>query len=315
MPGQTRSAGAPWSRIAAALAVVYVIWGSTYLGIRLAIDAIPPLLMAGARFLLAGLILYPIAARPIAGSRPHPTRRHWITAAVVGVLLLGFGNGVVTLGEEHVASGTVALIVATVPLWIALFAWGIERDAPTLLGGAGLAVGFAGLAVLVHPTGGSAWGTEALVLISPLAWSAGSLYARHAPTVSRPLLGAAMEMIAGGAVLLGAGLLHGEAGHVGNLLAGPGPLLAFVYLISFGSIAGFSCYVWLLQTVPTSIAATYAYVNPLVAVALGTLFLNEPLTATTLVAAGLIVVAVALILAFPRHRRPRGLSSAATEVA
>jgi drug/metabolite transporter (DMT)-like permease len=287
-------------RVIGAFAIVYVIWGSTYLFIRLASETIPPLLMAGARFLLAGAVLVAITARG-GGGRDDPIgRRQWGAAAVTGALLLLGGNGLVSYGEQFVASGVVALLVATVPLFIALIGALFLGQRMPRMGVIGLAVGLGGTAVLLRPGGGA--GDPAhmlLVLASPLCWAIGSLYATRGPLPRRLLLASGLEMLCGGVMLMAAGGLTGEFAnlHLGSISLVSA--LSVLYLVVFGSLVAFSAYVWLLSKVPTTAVATYAYVNPLVAVLLGWAFLGEHITGQTLLAAALIVVAVALILSRP----------------
>jgi drug/metabolite transporter (DMT)-like permease len=288
-------------RVVAAFAAVYVIWGSTYLFIRIAIDSIPPLLMAGARFIVAGAVLLAITAR-MGGARGDPVGpRQWLAAAVTGALLLLGGNGGVSYGEKFVPSGVVALMVATVPMFIAVFgavALGKRLRPPAI---AGVAVGLVGTAVLVHPgaAGTGDAGHLLLVLVAPLTWALGSLYATRGPLPKRPLVATAMEMLCGGVLLVIAGLLTGEAAALRIDRISLGSWLSMLYLVVFGSLVAFSAYVWLLTKVPTQAVATYAYVNPLVAVLLGWAVLGERVTAQTLIAAALIIIAVALILSRP----------------
>jgi drug/metabolite transporter (DMT)-like permease len=293
------------SRVLVAFAAVYLIWGSTYLAIRLAIETIPPLLMAGMRFLLAGAILLPIAL--LSGDRrgDRLTLAHWRSALVIGALLLAGGNGGVTLAEQRVPSGVTALLVATVPLWIAAFAHlrGVQRL--SRLGAAGLLTGFVGVGLLLRP--GSVGGAPplwlGLTLVAPLSWAAGSIYARGAATPRRPLVGTALEMLCGGAILTAAAAVLGEWGQVRLAAISAVSVGAFAYLVVAGSLMGYSAYVFLLRSVSPRAASSYAYVNPLVAVALGWAVLGEPVTPITLVAAALIVVAVAVLLGGSRRRR------------
>jgi drug/metabolite transporter (DMT)-like permease len=287
-------------RVIGAFAIVYVIWGSTYLFIRLALDTIPPLLMAGARFVVAGAILLAISSR--AGGREWDPigRRQWGAAAIVGALLLLGGNGGVVYGEQFVPSGTVALLVATVPLFIALFSALFLGQRLRRVAVAGIGVGLLGTAVLLRPGGGAADPAHMLlVLVAPLTWAVGSLYATRGPLPRRLLPATGMEMLCGGVLLLIAGLVTGELANLHldriSLVSG----LSLVYLVVFGSLIAFSAYVWLLSKVPTTAVATYAYVNPLVAVLLGWAFLGEQITGQTLLAAALIIVAVVLILSRP----------------
>lgn len=296
-------------RVIAAFAAVYLIWGSTYLAIRLAIETIPPLLMAGVRFLVAGAVLLPLAL--LSGDRhgDRLTLAHWRSALVIGALLLVGGNGGVTLAEQRVPSGITALLVATVPLWIAALAHlrGVQRL--SRLGGAGLLVGFLGVALLLRP--GSAGGAPplwmGLTLIAPLSWAAGSVYARGAPMPRRPLVATALEMLCGGTILFTAATALGEWGQVRLAAISAVSVGAFAYLVVAGSLLGYSAYIFLLRSVSPRAASSYAYVNPLVAVALGWAVLGEPITPMTLVAAALIVVAVAVLLGGSRRREGEGL--------
>jgi drug/metabolite transporter (DMT)-like permease len=294
-------------RVIGAFAIVYVIWGSTYLFIRLASETIPPLLMAGVRFLIAGAILLALTSRMRGQQRDPIGRRQWGATAVTGALLLLGGNGGVAYGEQFVASGTVALLVATVPLFIALFSALFLGQRLRRVAIIGIGVGLLGTAVLIRPGGGNADpGHMLLVLASPLTWAIGSLYATRGPLPKRLLVATGMEMLCGGALLVVAGLVTGELPSLHpdriSLVSG----LSLAYLVVFGSLIAFSAYVWLLSKVPTQAVATYAYVNPLVAVLLGWAFLGEPITGQTLLAAALIIVAVVLILSRPpvQSRRP-----------
>ena len=305
-PGQATRHAAPTPLVALALATVYLVWGSTYLGIRVAVETMPPLLMAGSRFLIAGAVMY--AAGRLAGDhRVGPVGRpQWVAASIVGVALLGCGNGGVSWGEQVVPSGIAALLVATVPLWMALFAraWLGERLRRPAV--AGLLVGFAGLVLLVDPGSGAGLdlaGT-AVILAGALCWAAGSVYARRAPLPSRPVIANGMEMLAGGAALLAAGIATGELSDLRLDEVSGASMMALAYLIVFGSIAAFSAYTWLLRHASTSLAATYAYVNPVVAVLLGWAILDEPVTGRTLLAGAVIVAGVALIVSAQRPRAP-----------
>jgi drug/metabolite transporter (DMT)-like permease len=288
-------------RIIAAFAAVYVIWGSTYLFIKLAIDTMPPLLMAGVRFVVAGLVLLAITAR-LGGAAADPIGlRQWRACAITGGLLLLGGNGGVTYGEQFVPSGIVALLVATVPLFIALFGALFLKQRLRPLAIAGIAIGLLGTSVLLRPgAGGTAdAGHMLLVLAAPLSWAVGSLYATRGALPKRVLVATGMEMLCGGALLIAAGLAAGEAPavHLERITLTSG--LSLLYLIVFGSLVAFSAFVWLLGKVATTAVATYAYVNPLVAVLLGWAVLGERVTGQTLIAGALIVIAVALILSRP----------------
>ncbi|HEY0972609.1 MAG TPA: EamA family transporter [Gemmatimonadales bacterium] len=294
------------ARIVAAYAAVYVIWGSTYLAIRFAIETLPPFMMAGVRFLVAGAILYGWSR--LRGAA-RPSRANWVATAIVGGFLLLGGNGGVVWAEQRVESGIAALLVATLPLWMALLEWvGPDRRRPTGRTALGILLGLAGVAVLVGPEallGGAAnvdpLGALVLVLAS-LAWAIGSLYSRRAPMPASPQIGSGMQMLAGGALLTLLGLTTGEGSGVELAAFSTTSLAALGYLITFGSLIGFSAYVWLLRVEPTSRVATYAYVNPVVAVALGWLLAGEAMTAQTAVAAAIIVGAVALTVSAPKKR-------------
>jgi drug/metabolite transporter (DMT)-like permease len=275
-----------------ALATVYVVWGSTYTAIRITDRTMPPLLMSSARFLFAGAALYVFASR----GRPRPTLREWRAAAIVGAALLLVGNGGVAWSETRLESGLAALIVAIIPLWVALIDrlfFGRRLSLPAV---AGLVVGFGGVALLVRPGGGGDVGAMLILVLATSGWAGGSLYARGAKLPGSPLLAASMQMLAASLFLGVAGLARGEATQVHADSLGAKPLLAFSYLVLIGSLVAFSAYAWLLKNVRISVVSTYAFVNPVVAVALGTLFLNEAIGWTTVVAGAAIVVAVVLIV-------------------
>ena len=280
---------APPAAVWAALGAIYVIWGATYLGMEIAIETLPPFLMASLRFLLAGAILFAIF-RP----RERPTKRQWLSAAIVGAFLLVGGNAMVAVAQQRIDTGVAALIVATVPLFLALgdFAATGRRLAPQAV--LGIVVGFAGIALLVHPGGDIDLFVAFICLLAPLSWAIGSLYARNAPLPSNLLLGSGMEMLAGGVLLFGVGYASGERLHVGEVSARSWIALAF--LVVFGSIVAYSSYVWLLKVAPTELVGTYAYVNPVIAVLLGAVFLAETIAPTTTAGAALIIAAVAFIV-------------------
>lgn len=281
-----------------ALGSLYIIWGSTYLAIRVAIETMPPLLMASMRFLTAGGLLYAWSIGRGDRHGDRPSRRQWIASFIIGGLLLLGGNGGVAIAEQTVASGVVALIIAMTPLWMALLdriVYG-QRLSGQAIGG--LILGFGGLTLLVGPPGegGLDIGGALVALGASLAWAVGSIYARRAPLPRRPLVANAMQMLAGGAVLLVAGTAAGELGRIQPDRFSAESVLALVYLIVLGSLVGFSAYMWLIRVAPISLVSTYAYVNPIVAVFLGWLILEEVITARTLIAGAVIVVAVALII-------------------
>jgi drug/metabolite transporter (DMT)-like permease len=298
------------AQLVAGFAAIYVLWGSTYLGIRFAVETIPPFVMAGTRHLVAGAILYAFARRRGA---PAPTFRNWKAAAGIGALLLLGGNGLVSWAEQRVASGPAALIVASVPVWMVLLSAAQERRRPSVAVLGGLALALAGIALLVLPNGGGR-AVELLpagaLLVAALSWSVGSLWSRRAPLPKATLLATAMEALAGGAALWIAGLAGGEGAalHVSAITARSA--LSLAYLIVAGSILGFSAYVWLLTVSTPDRVSTYAFVNPIVAVTFGVLLAGEKLTLRIALASAVIVGAVALILRFGSRRAPRPASIA-----
>jgi drug/metabolite transporter (DMT)-like permease len=287
-----------------AFAAVYVVWGSTYLAIRIGIESFPPLILAGLRHITVGLFLYPLM-RWKTGIRP--TAANWRTAIVAGALLLFVGNGGVSWAEQTVPSGVTALLVATVSLWLVIVDWlrpGGVRPVPRVA--MGLLMGFAGLALLVGPAhlGGSERVNPlgaAVLVIASLAWACGSLYSKHGGMPSSPMLGVAMQSFAGGVILLIAGLLAGEfrGMHLGAISLRS--WLALVYLIVFGSGIGFSAYIYILHKSTAARVATYAFVNPVVALFLGWLIAGETITVRTILAAAVILTAVILVITAP-HR-------------
>ena len=317
------------ARVWLALWVVYVVWGSTYLAIRLGVRpshgaAMPPLIYAGIRFTIAGAMMLALTVRrPAPDGKPDPLgRRQWFAASVIGVALLLGGNGLVSIAEQRIPSGIAALVVATVPIWAALLGAAMGHERVTLRHGLGLALGFAGVAALVGGTGsGRVQATGVLVVLAAsLSWAAGSVWSRTAPTVRRPLVMTGMEMLAGGLACLVVGFAIGEGGdlHLGKTSAGA--WYALGYLIVFGSLLAYTAYVWLLKEAPLSLVTTYAFVNPLVAILLGSLFLSEPFTLRTLASTALIVMGVALIVAKrsahpPKERvaKAEGISRPATK--
>jgi drug/metabolite transporter (DMT)-like permease len=303
-------------RVWLALGTIYLIWGSTYLAIRVAIDTIPPLLMAGARFLVAGGLLFgwSIGRGDRRGDRP--SLGQWGAATVIGGLLLFVGNGGVSLAEHNVPTGVVALIIALIPMWLAVLDRLVngQRLAPQAI--AGLALGLGGLVLLVGtPSGGTIPLSGALIAVgASLGWAIGSLYARGARLPRRPLLANGMQMLAGGALLAVAGALAGELGRIQPSRISVHSALALAYLIVFGSIIAFTAYMWLLREAPLSTVGTYAYVNPVVAVFLGWLILDETVTARVMIAGVVIVVAVAMIIT-ARKIPPGDVADGAPEAA
>ena len=284
-------------RVAIAFAAIYLIWGSTYLAIRFAIETLPPFSMAAVRFTVAGGILYAIA-RP---RSERPTKVNWISAGVVGTLLLAGGNGGVVWAEQWVPSGLAALIVATVPLWMVLFDWlfaGGARPSRTLM--AGLLLGLSGVGLLMSSTELGAQSREGLlggfaVLGASISWAAGSIYARKAALPRSPFLATAMQMIVGGFVLSLMAAIAGEGGELHLSAFSMKSMLALVYLIVFGALIAFTAYIWLLGVSTPARVSTYAYINPAVAVLLGWLLASERLDARAAVAVLIILSAVALV--------------------
>ena len=285
----------------AALLTVYVVWGSTYFGIAVAIETIPPFVSMAIRFWIAGsaLLLWELAR----GRRSFaiPSRRQIRDAAIVGVLLLGIGNGFVALGEKTVASGIAAILVAMIPLWFAVFGRIYFHDRLPRLVVIGIVIGLAGVAFLVAPSGAGGVTFDALgiaiLVVGPIGWAHGTLYsARRADLPARALTNTAIQMLAGAAMLTLEGAITGEwvDFHPGAISVRS--IVALTYLILIGSMVAFNAYAWLLRNAPLSLVGTYAYVNPIVAVALGTAFLGEVVSGRTLVASGIIVAAVALIV-------------------
>jgi drug/metabolite transporter (DMT)-like permease len=279
------------------LGVIYLVWGSTYLAIRIAVETMPPLLSAGVRFGLAGLILLGLLAIRGGPDAVRVTRPQLLAAAIVGALLLLFGNGLVMVAERDVPSGLAALIVGSVPLLVVVLrlVHG-ERVRAITLGG--VAMGFVGLAVLVLPeASGSVLLAGLLLLVgADLSWAIGTYYSRRLQMPRDPLVSTGYQMMVGGLLLLGAGLLTGELNGLEPRSFSTASLLAMAYLLVFGSLGAFTSYTWLLQHAPVSRVSTYAYVNPVVAVLLGALVLNEEVTPTLIVGALIVITAVAFIV-------------------
>ncbi|MFC9593767.1 EamA family transporter [Streptomyces sp. NPDC056944] len=294
-----RITGAVW----AALGIVYVVWGSTYLGIRIVVETLPPFLSGGARFVTAGLLLAAIVAWRQGPAALKVTRRELGSAVLVGLLLILGGNGLVVLAETSIPSGLAALLVAAVPVWVVLLRT-VLGDRPGLGAFGGVLLGFAGLGVLTVPglSGEVKIGGVVLVLVAALLWSAGSVSSARLTMPANPFTASAYEMLAGGLAALTVGLVRGEH-HGLDLGAVSGrSWAALAYLVVFGSLVAFTAYAWLLQTAPVSLAATYAYVNPVVAVLLGALVLDEALTWPILLGGAIVVGGVCLIVSTERRR-------------
>jgi len=292
--------------VIASFLAVYVIWGSTYFAIRIGLESFPPLLLAGVRHVGAGLLLCLAFWR----SGTRPTKAQWATAAITGVLLLFGGNGGVCWAEQMVPSGITALLVSTVTLWMVLVDWlrpGGHRPSARVF--AGIAIGLAGMLVLVGPSriGNSGRvdpvGASVLVLAS-LSWACGSLYSKHGSLPSSALLGAGMQALCGGVVLWIVGLLTREGARLHLAQVSLRSWLAVAYLVVFGSCAGFSAYLYILKKSTAARVATYAFVNPIVAILLGWGLGGEALSLRTLLAAAVILTAVVLVISAP-HRDPK----------
>lgn len=288
-------------KVITAFALVYVIWGSTYLAIRFAVQTIPPFLMAGTRYLIAGAILYGVMRlRGI----PAPSRLNWRSAAIIGGLMLLGGNGGVSWAEQRIPSGVAALMVAAVPMWMVVIDWlrpgGNKPGWPVIVG---VLLGLVGIVVLVGP-GELADGTRLdplgilALVIAPLAWGIGSVYTRHANLPDSSLMATAAEMLAGGGLLIVVATLTGEWSRLDVAAISLPSLLGLAHLIIFGSLVAFSAYVYMLKVSTPARAGTYAFVNPVVAVILGWLVASEPLSLRILAAGAIIVLAVALITSY-----------------
>jgi drug/metabolite transporter (DMT)-like permease len=293
--------------LVSAFAIVYVVWGSTFLAILFAIETLPPFLMASARFFVAGSLVYGWAR--LVNGAAAPTRAQWQGTAVVGVLLLLGGNGLLVWSEQRIPSGVAALLVGTVPCFMVLVDWlrpGGLRPAGSVI--AGLLLGLLGLVWLVGPDallgGGRADLVGAVVVvIGSFSWALGSVYSRHAATPPSPFLATAMQMLAGGAALLVLSVVLGEPWAFDFGAVSRRSLLGLGYLVVFGSIVAFSAYIWLLRVSTPTRVSTYAYVNPVIAVLLGWALAGEALTARVAVAAAIIVSGVALITLAPKQPR------------
>jgi drug/metabolite transporter (DMT)-like permease len=286
-------------KLLAAFIAVYVIWGSTYLGIKFAIESIPPFLMASLRFLIAGSILFLISNK---SDNEKLTFAQYKSTAIVGLLLLLGGNGGVVWAEQYLPSGLTALLVSTVPVWVVVISWLFPQEKKNQVKNViGVTLGFAGLYFLVSP-GNLIKGSEvdllaALVLIgATLSWSIGSVYTHHAVLPKSSMVSTSFQMIFGGLGLLAASLISGEPFNFNPSEVSTQSFLAFLYLILFGSLIAFSAYIWLLKKAGASKATTYAYVNPVVAVILGWLLAGEEITLRLVIAAIIIVAAVVIIL-------------------
>ena len=298
--------------IVLAFAAVYIIWGSTYIGIRLAIETLPPFLMAGTRFTLAGSILFLWAI--LKRERVPRSVTPWLRAFIVGGLLLLCGNGGVTWAEKYIPTSLAALLVATEPLWVVLLSWIFSHKRPNSKVLLGALIGLGGVALLVSDGLSQGYGNSLFgmlgavaVLLAGFAWAAGSVYSSRQPIQASTSMAAGMQMLAGGSLLLLLALVTGDVKHLNLSHASWTSIAAFFYLLVFGSLIGFTAYSWLLVNVTPSSAATYGYVNPVVAVFLGWLIASEPITPRILLAAAVIVSSVVLITTFGHDHAPDAL--------
>ena len=288
------------ARVVLALMCVYLFWGGTYLGMKFAIETIPPFLMAGLRFSLAGWVLYAVVRLR---GEPRPALVEMRNAGIAGALMLVCGNGVVAMAEQTVPSSIASLLIATTPLWITGITAVLERKKPGLGSVAGIVMGLAGVAVLVWNPGSSGahgaslWGIVAIIVAS-VAWSSGTVVSRRARMPKAPLLATAIQMIVGGALLLVVAAVHGDFVGFSFAQVSRNSWIAMGYLIIFGSMLGYTAYVWLFRNTEPSIAATYAYVNPVVAMLVGWLLAGEQLGANALIAAVIIIASVVVITRF-----------------
>jgi drug/metabolite transporter (DMT)-like permease len=275
------------------LMIVYVVWGSTYLGLKVGLEGFPPLTLNAVRFLVAGALLFAYCAYR---RWPLPDRPQWRAGAIQGLLLPAAGTGGACWAEQSLSSGTTALYLATIPLWIVIGRRFADRERITAPVGLGLAAGIAGVAVLVEPGGGGDAVATAVALVAAACWGLGSVYALHAPRPARALMASAIEMLSAGAILA---VLAAGSGELGRVAPTGRSLLALGYLIVFGSLVAYTAYTWLLDHVAPRIAGTYAFVNPIVAVLLGWWLLDEHLGVRVLAATAVIAAGVALIVLAP----------------
>ena len=301
-PAGAASSAAPAWKVWTGLWIVYIVWGSTYLAIRVMVETMPPLLGAGVRFAVAGAVMIAVLSfrRSV-----RPTREQLLSALAVGLLLMG-ANAVVTVAEQEVPSALAALLIASVPLWVLV----MRRASGEPLSRAGVGavlVGFAGVALLLKPGEQSGDATAlglAAVVLAAVMWAGGSFVSPRVRLPRDPLVSTGWQMLLGGLVTVAVGLALGEAGEVDPAAFSARSLVAFSYLVVFGSWLAFTAYAWLLQNAAISKVSTYAYVNPVVAIILGWAILDEVITPLTLIGAAIIVVSVALVVRIENARRP-----------
>ena len=301
MPTQ-RVAAPPRSRVWLGLATLYLVWGSTYLAISVAVETIPPFLMAAVRFALAGSLLLGWTVLRDGRAAIRPTRAELRDCAIVGTLLLGGGMGFVAWGQQRIPSGLAAVLVAMMPVWVATFGRIVFGERLPRIAAIGIVLGFVGVAILIGPTAmgqpGALDGPSlAAIIISPIAWSIGSLYASHPATLPRqPLVATGLQMVIGSVALATFAALDGEPPRFDPSVVTAPSVAAFLYLALVGSVVAFTTFGWMLRGAPLPLVTTYAYVNPVVAVILGALILGEAIEPRTVLAGGIIVGAVALIV-------------------
>jgi drug/metabolite transporter (DMT)-like permease len=304
---QTANAPRRWLVFLAFFAI-YILWGSSYLGIRFGLESFPPFLMMGFRFAVAGLILMVWAKFQGA---PPPSRVEWRSTAITGIIMFSVGNGLLVWAQQHTPSGLTALIMALIPAWIVLLDWvrpgGVRPNSEVIIG---VVMGFVGIALLINPDklGGhqdvSLIGLVALV-ISGVCWAGGTLYARQSKQPQSPIMATGMQLFCGGVMLFLAGVVSGQVADFDPNAVSLRSIISLVHLIFSGSILGFTSYVWLLRVTSASQVATYAYINPVVAMILGWLFAGEMLTPRTVLAAMVIIAAVAVIITYRGEGRVR----------
>ena len=280
-----------------ALLSVYIVWGSTYLGIKIAIETFPPFLMAGIRFLIAGALLYGFV---VVKEKKHPKLIEWRDTTIIGTLLLLGGNGLVVIAEKTIPSSIAAIVIATVPLWMIVIAWLLKsRTRPNRSTLIGTLIGFVGVVILMFPSDQAYLHFDTfgllLTLLAAILWSLGSIYSQKATLPTSVMLSTAMQMLSGGLVLIIVATLFGEWQQFHIEMLSSRSLWAFAYLVFIGSLVGFSAYVWLLKNASPYLASTYAFVNPLVALCLGYFFADEVLSVKALLATVLIISAVVMI--------------------
>ena len=278
------------ARLWVALATVYTIWGSTYLGIALSVETMPPLFAVSTRFVAAGLLLGALIAWRSGRRRLRVRRRELAAASLVGVLLIG-ANALLFFAERTVPIGLASLVIASVPLWVALFRIAVGDRPPTIVL-AGIGAGFVGIAVLIRPSGAVHLGGLLLVLLSALCWATGSFLSPRLPLPRSSFTATAYQMLVGGLVLLPFGLATDPDVSAFSTRS----LLGWAYLVVFGAIVGYSAYVWLLAHAPISLVATYAYVNPIIAIALGAIVLGESITQRIVFGAAIVLTSVAVVV-------------------